>query len=263
MTQYSEHELVLPALALLDRYEAGLTTSDLIRELTTILKPDGSDADILAGRNDTYFSQKVRNLVSHRTLAEPGFETYDATRQHHSITPAGRRYLAEARERGELAQGLIPGPTLSPQAVFPDYQSANETPATRVREPFSVDPNEVDRSLGAHAATQNALAAWVVASGRKPLRPAGGVADFDLAWEVGSTFWVAEVKSLTRGNETINCDLGWVRFCTTRRCSARTDEPFARSSLSKEPQPTIDGSHFAQLTALRWCGRATSTDSGH
>ena len=119
MTQYSEHELVLPALALLDRYEAGLTTSDLIRELTTILKPDGSDADILAGRNDTYFSQKVRNLVSHRTLAEPGFETYDATRQHHSITPAGRRYLAEARERGELAQVLSQDRHFRPKQCFP------------------------------------------------------------------------------------------------------------------------------------------------
>jgi hypothetical protein len=208
LTQYSEPELVLPALALLDRRRAGLTTSDLIRELTIILKPDGPDGQILAGRDDTHFSQKVRNLVSHRTLEGPGLETYDPARQHHSITPAGRRYLAEAREQGELAQQLVPGPTLPPTEVFPDYQSANETPATHPREPFSVDPNEVDRALGAHAATQNALAAWVRSKGMTPLRPGGSAADFDLAWDDGATFNVAEVKSLIRANESRQLRLG-------------------------------------------------------
>lgn len=136
---------------------AGLTTSDLIRELTYILKPDRPDAKILAGRNDTYFSQKVRNLVSHRTLDSRGLETYDAVRQHHAITPAGRTFLAEARERGEVAQILVPGPTLPPPEVFPEYRPAEESPSTHPREPFSVDPNEVDRALAAHAATQCTL----------------------------------------------------------------------------------------------------------
>lgn len=185
-----------------------MTTSDLIRELTVILKPDGHDDEILAGRNDTYFSQKVRNLVSHRTLIGPGLETYDAAHQHHAITPAGRRYLHEARERGEVAEQLVPGPTLAPAEVFPDYQPANETPATQPREPFAVDPNEVDRALGAHAATQNALAAWVRSKGMAPLRPGGGPADFDVAWDDGVTFTVAEVKSLKRGNETGQLRLG-------------------------------------------------------
>jgi hypothetical protein len=208
MTQYNERELLLPALALLDASEAGLTTSELIRELTVLLKPDGPDGEILAGRNDTYFSQKVRNLVSHRTLEGPGLETYDPARQHHSITPAGRRYLAESRERGELAEQLIPSPSLPPIEVFPDYQAADETPATQPRELFYVDPNEVDRALGAHATTQNALAAWVRSKGMTPLRPGGSVANFDLAWDDGATFNVAEVKSLTRTNETGQLRLG-------------------------------------------------------
>lgn len=92
--------------------------------------------------------------------------------------------------------------------MFPDYQSANETPATQPRVPFSVDPNEVDRALGAHATTQNAMAAWVLAKGMTPLRPGGGSADFDLAWDDGATFNVAEVKSLTPGNETGQLRLG-------------------------------------------------------
>ncbi len=79
MTEYTERELILPALALLDQHAAGLTTSDLIRELTAILEPDGHDDEILAGRNDTYFSQKVRNLVSHRTFG--GTRTRDLRRR--------------------------------------------------------------------------------------------------------------------------------------------------------------------------------------
>lgn len=107
-----------------------------------------------------------------------------------------------------MAQQLVPVPTLPPVEVFPDYQAANETPATQPREPFSVDPNEVDRALGAHAATQNALAEWVRSKGMTPLRPGGSAADFDLGWDDGATFNVAEVKSLTRGNETGQLRLG-------------------------------------------------------
>jgi hypothetical protein len=237
VTRYSERELLLPALVLLDLNQAGLTTSDLIRELTVILKPDGPDGEILAGRNDTYFSQKVRNLVSHRTLEGPGLETYDPARQHHSITPVGRRYIAEARERGEVAQQLVPGPTLPPVEVFPDYQPANETPATQLREPFSIDPNEVDRALGAHATTQNALAAWVRSKGMTPLRPGGSAADFDLAWDDGVTFTVAEVKSLTRSNENGQLRLGLGQVLHYTMLLGSNGRPI-RAALAVERAPT-------------------------
>ncbi len=206
MTTYSEHELVLPTLVLLDQRDAGLTTSDLIRELTAILRPEGHDTEILANRRDTHFSQKVRNLVSHETLVKAGLEVYDGRR--HVITEAGRRHLSEARDRGDVAQQLLPGPALAPAEVFPAYEQANETPTTQQREPFAVDPNEVDRALGAHAATQNALAAWVRSRGMAPLRPGGSGADFDIAWDDGMAFIVAEVKSITRGNETGQLRLG-------------------------------------------------------
>ena len=237
MTHYTERELVLPTLALLNRSSEGLTTSDLIRELTIILKPDGHDDEILAGRNDTYFSQKVRNLVSHRTLVGPGLETYEAAYQHHAITEAGRRYLADARDRGEVAEQLVPGPTLPPAEVFPDYQPANEAPTTQPREPFSVDPNEVDRGLGAHAATQNALAAWVRAKGMTPLRPGGSAADFDIAWDDGTTFTVAEIKSLTQRNENGQLRLGLGQVLHYTMLLGANGRPI-RAVLAVERAPT-------------------------
>lgn len=237
MTQHSERQLVLPALALLDANPAGLTTTDLIRELTAIFKPDGRDAELSANRNDTRFSQKVRNLVSHETLLRPGWETYDPDRQHHSITPAGRRHFAEARERGELAEQLLPTPALPPAEVFPDYQPANEAPTTQQRQPFSVDPNEVDRALGAHAATQNALAAWVRSRGMTPLRPAGSAADFDIAWDDGTTFTVVEVKSLTRRNESGQLRLGLGQVLHYTMLLGTNGRPI-RAVLAVERAPT-------------------------
>jgi hypothetical protein len=136
-----------------------------------------------------------------------------------------------------MARQLVPGPNLTPVEVFPDYLPANETPATWVREPFSVDPNEVDRALGAHAATQNANAAWVVARGLKPLRPAGSTADFNLAWDDGVTFNVAEVKSLTSGNETGQLRLGLGQVLHYAMLLGSKGTP-ARPVLAVERAPT-------------------------
>jgi len=63
----SEVDLVIPALRLAaGRPEGKISTSDLIEELTDLFQPTEKDAEIIPGRRDTYFSQKVRNLISHR-----------------------------------------------------------------------------------------------------------------------------------------------------------------------------------------------------
>ena len=64
-----ENELILPALYIIKR-RGSATTSDLIGDLTIFFNPTGEDAKLLSGRNDTKFSQKVRNLVSHREINE-------------------------------------------------------------------------------------------------------------------------------------------------------------------------------------------------
>ncbi len=77
MARISENDLILPALYLMSmQYDGCITTTELIRQLTNLLKPTGEDAEILAGRNDTKFSQKVRNLRSHNTLEKLGYATY-------------------------------------------------------------------------------------------------------------------------------------------------------------------------------------------
>lgn len=92
---YTEAQIRIEALVELANSKNGvLTTSQLIELLESRLKPTGKDADIADGRGDTYFSQKVRNLVSHRDqgpgLERNGFAMYDANEESWTITDEGR-----------------------------------------------------------------------------------------------------------------------------------------------------------------------------
>lgn len=74
----TESELVLPALWVMSQNKDGrISTTSLRRELTRIIQPIGVDAEILAGRSDNHFSQKVRNLKSHKTLEQYGYAVRD------------------------------------------------------------------------------------------------------------------------------------------------------------------------------------------
>ena len=93
-----EPELIRPALQYMAAQPDGFArTSDLIDHLGTIFRPSGEDAEILDGRSDTKFSQKVRNLVSHRNdpngIVGRGLAEYDSLRKGLTITAWGRRYI--------------------------------------------------------------------------------------------------------------------------------------------------------------------------
>jgi hypothetical protein len=94
----TENDLVLPTLEILaSRPDEFIGTSDLIRELTAILRPTGNDAKLIRGRNDTHFSQKVRNMISHRasptSFIRKGWATYDPGKRGLRITTAGLNLL--------------------------------------------------------------------------------------------------------------------------------------------------------------------------
>jgi hypothetical protein len=78
MPRISESDLILPTLYLLDKSSSGLDTSNLITELSKILNPTGEDVAILNGRNDTKFSQIVRNLKSHNTLTSQDYASFNS-----------------------------------------------------------------------------------------------------------------------------------------------------------------------------------------
>ena len=67
MTNFSEYDLTIPSLKIIANAKYGIVTQKLIKSLRLALKPNGEDALILANRTDDKFSQKVRNLKSHKT----------------------------------------------------------------------------------------------------------------------------------------------------------------------------------------------------
>lgn len=65
MSNYTEKEIISVSIKLIE--EAGeMTTTELKESLHIEMKPSGNDLEILQGRKDTKFDQKVRNMVSHR-----------------------------------------------------------------------------------------------------------------------------------------------------------------------------------------------------
>jgi hypothetical protein len=91
-----ESDLVVPALRFMSERKDGLiTTSELITELESLFNPTGKDAEIIEGRSDTHFSQKVRNLVSHKSsnFIANGFAEHDTKKHGIRITDEGRDLL--------------------------------------------------------------------------------------------------------------------------------------------------------------------------
>jgi len=97
---YTENDLIVPALRLLSKAPNGLSTSQLIELLTDVMKPTLKDAKIIPGRNDTYFSQKVRNLTgSHRNLHRKGLATFSNGVSR--ITKIGISYLKKYSKKNQ------------------------------------------------------------------------------------------------------------------------------------------------------------------
>jgi len=92
-----ERDLVIPALRAAAARGGEITMTQLIEDLTGEFEPSGVDAEILEGRTDSHFSQKVRNLVSHRetgtSMFTKGYAEYHAPSESISLTDAGKAFL--------------------------------------------------------------------------------------------------------------------------------------------------------------------------
>ncbi len=111
----TETELILPSLYIMAQQpEGSITTAELIPLLESVFHPKGKDAEIIDSRNDTYFSQKVRNLKSHNTLSKKGLATYQDGK--YSITDLGRQLIGKNSEFIEC--------TISPVYSYDDIRTS-------------------------------------------------------------------------------------------------------------------------------------------
>ena len=97
----SEEEILVESLRLLTEQDnKKLTTTELIKLLSSSFNPSGRDAEIIEGRSDTFFSQKVRNIISHRNnpngIVARGLATYNPSSRPGTltITSQGETYIS-------------------------------------------------------------------------------------------------------------------------------------------------------------------------
>ncbi|VVH61079.1 hypothetical protein BSPWISOX_184 [uncultured Gammaproteobacteria bacterium] len=69
----TEKALVVPSLLIMEKHDGYISTTELIQEMPKVITFTGEDLKILKGRRDQKFTQKIRNLKSHRTLESLGF----------------------------------------------------------------------------------------------------------------------------------------------------------------------------------------------
>ncbi len=96
----SERALILPVLLILEKRD-GLTPSQITDELIPLLKPEGKDLEIIPNRNDTYFSQKVRNLLGSHKKTNGMNKLVFSTIGHYHLTKQGRHILLDNKENVE------------------------------------------------------------------------------------------------------------------------------------------------------------------
>ena len=87
------------------------------------------------------------------------------------------------------------------------YRRADEATAAAARDPFTIDPDKIDRGLHGHASTQNAIADWLIEQAIEP-NSATRPPVFDVRWQVERQLFVGEVKSLTAANQPQQMRLG-------------------------------------------------------
>ena len=94
MSNFTENEIIPFALSIIQSHKEGIDTKNLIIHLRELMNPYGEDLEILTNRNDDKFSQKVRNLKSHKTLENKGFVSFNNNKFY--ITKVGTKFLIES-----------------------------------------------------------------------------------------------------------------------------------------------------------------------
>jgi hypothetical protein len=119
------------------------------------------------------------------------------------------------------------------------YRTANEDAKAERNESFTVDPDVVDRGTQAHARTQNLLAQHLEGQGAAPRSPSVAEPPYDLAWQVGDTIFVAEIKSLTRQNEERQLRLALGQILRYAQQLTYKGKPIQKViALEREPRDT-------------------------
>lgn len=153
----------------------------------------------------------------------------------------GERVVAAAVDLIPTYVGSITGATV-PTTVQPrgttgiPYKPRMRRPRVTAMDPFRVDPEKIERGVQAHEDTIEQLDAFLRKHGIQTVTPGSDQPAYDLAWSVGNTLFVAEVKSVTDENEDKQLRLGLGQALWYRHLLAKRQRP-ARAVLVPEREP--------------------------
>ncbi len=99
----TKSELTIPTLRILeDAAPNWVTTSELIAKLTDLFTPAGSSTTTIPRRTDTYFSQRVRDMIAHRdnstSFIKNGLAEYREIMRGLRITKLGMDLIRSLRD---------------------------------------------------------------------------------------------------------------------------------------------------------------------
>lgn len=116
----------------------------------------------------------------------------------------------------------------------------------------TIDLDELERRTLAHHRLVNQLADLIENMGRQPLSPSRSDCQFDVGFEVGSTFHVIEVKTTSRGNEVQQMRLGLGQVLHYRHhLLSGYDRVTAHLVLSAEPSLAYDMADVCEAHRVR------------
>ena len=90
MSNYKEPNLLVPTIIVLGKNGGQISTTELIEKLTELMQPSGEDLEINESRNDSKFSQKVRNMKAHDAFVHLGWA--ERTEDGWTLTTEGRNF---------------------------------------------------------------------------------------------------------------------------------------------------------------------------
>lgn len=94
MSRITENDILIPALYIVYKNKSATTT--IIKEqLVEMFRPTGEDAEILQGRNDTKFTQIVRNLTGSHYNSNRFGELTTKNANKFSLTSEGKVFIEE------------------------------------------------------------------------------------------------------------------------------------------------------------------------
>ena len=121
------------------------------------------------------------------------------------------------------------------------YSKAKTDTKSAYTNPFTRDPDAIDRANNAHSMVQNNLRDFVKERGHKTFSPQSRNLNFDLAWDVRGVLYVAEIKSIRDGNEEsqLRHGLGQVLHYKQKFIDSGNEAVKAVLAVEKEPTDSI------------------------